>query len=54
MSQQVWETISPTITGFGLGLPIAKALVEKMDGEIKIESVLGMGSTMILQFLCAA
>lgn len=39
-----------TIPGFGLGLSIAKALVESMDGNIAIESQLGMGSTVILTF----
>lgn len=39
-----------TIPGFGLGLPIAKALVEAQSGEIMIESILGQGSTVRLRF----
>jgi signal transduction histidine kinase len=37
------------ISGFGLGLPIAKSLIEKMDGTIKMESELGKGSVLILE-----
>jgi len=41
---------SPLVPGFGLGLPIAKALTEGCDGTIAIESDLGTGSTIILRF----
>ncbi|MBK9925135.1 MAG: HAMP domain-containing protein [Anaerolineales bacterium] len=38
-----------TIPGFGLGLPIAKTLLERQDGAIRMESEVGKGSTL---FLC--
>lgn len=41
---------SADIPGFGLGLPIAKALVKGMDGAITIESNLGKGSVVITRF----
>jgi two-component system, OmpR family, sensor kinase len=39
-----------TIQGCGLGLPIAKALVEAQSGEIRLGSRVGQGSTLILHF----
>ena len=41
---------SSTILGFGLGLAIAKTLMEGMGGEISMESELEKGSTLILEF----
>jgi signal transduction histidine kinase len=38
------------IPGFGLGLPIAKSLVESMGGKITIESQLGQGSEVSMSF----
>jgi signal transduction histidine kinase len=38
------------IPGFGLGLPIAKALVEGQGGTLRMESQPGQGSTLIAQF----
>lgn len=37
-----------TFQGTGMGMPIVKALVEKMGGSIKVESELGIGSSFII------
>lgn len=42
---------SAIIPGFGLGLAIAKTLVDNMGGEITMESELGEGSTLTVRFL---
>lgn len=42
-----------TTPGFGLGLPIARGLTEDMGGTITIESSLGKGSIVSLQFPAA-
>lgn len=44
------QAITP---GFGLGLPIAKALTESMGGTIEIESQIGKGSRVTLRFQTA-
>lgn len=37
--------------GIGLGLPLAKAIVEAHDGNIIVDSVLAKGSTFVISFL---
>ncbi len=41
---------SGKIDSFGLGLPLVKFLVEAQNGEIKIESIVGVGTKVILTF----
>jgi len=41
----------PITPGFGLGLPIAKSLVEGIGGKIAIESEVGNGSTVLVKLL---
>ncbi len=42
---------SKDIQGIGLGLPLAKAIVEAHDGNITVDSVLGKGSKFVMSFL---
>jgi signal transduction histidine kinase len=37
--------------GIGLGLPLAKTIIESHDGNITADSVLGGGSTFTMSFL---
>ena len=50
--RQVSEGIHRSFEGTGLGLSITKKFVEKMFGNISVESKLGEGSTFILQLPC--
>jgi len=42
---------SKNIQGVGLGLPLAKAIIEAHDGTIEVDSRLGSGTTFLLNFL---
>ncbi len=42
---------SKDIQGVGLGLPLAKAIIEAHDGTIEVDSRLGTGTTFLLNFL---
>lgn len=42
---------SKDIQGVGLGLPLAKAIIEAHNGTIEVDSELGRGTTFILNFL---
>lgn len=37
--------------GIGLGLPLAKAIIEAHDGTIEVDSELGIGTTFVINFL---
>lgn len=40
--------------GIGLGLPLAKAIIEAHNGSIEVDSELGIGTTFIINFLIPA
>lgn len=45
------SSFSKDTQGIGLGLPLAKAIVEAHNGNITVESALGKGSVFVLSFL---
>lgn len=42
---------SKEIQGIGLGLPLAKAIVEAHNGTIEVDSTLGIGTSFVINFL---
>lgn len=50
---QVANAITRKETGTGLGLPLAKAMMEMHDGSLRIDSEVGCGTTVILTFPAA-
>lgn len=40
--------------GIGLGLPLAKSIIEAHDGTIEVDSELGMGTKFTMNFLVSA
>ncbi|HTO40632.1 MAG TPA: HAMP domain-containing sensor histidine kinase [Rhizomicrobium sp.] len=46
---QVEEHVARTQPGLGLGLAIARGLVERMDGTLKLESIAGRGTRVTIQ-----
>lgn len=42
---------SKDVQGIGLGLPLAKAIIEAHDGTIEVHSALGSGTSFIINFL---
>jgi two-component system cell cycle sensor histidine kinase PleC len=47
---QVENKMTATHTGTGLGLPLAKAMLELHDGRMEISSVPGSGTKIVLHF----
>ena len=50
---QPFFTTRPVGVGTGLGLPICQSIVAALGGHIKVESVLGTGTTVTLDFIAA-
>ncbi len=50
---QVENKMTATHTGTGLGLPLAKAMLELHDGRLEISSTPGMGTKIVLHFPAA-
>ena len=47
-----FEKLDSFAQGAGLGLPISKLIVEKMNGRILVDSQLGIGTTFIIELPC--
>lgn len=47
-----FEKLDSFAQGAGLGLPIRKLIVEKMNGRILVDSQLGIGTTFIIELPC--
>ena len=47
-----FEILDSFAQGAGLGLPICKLIVEKMNGRILVDSQLGIGTTFIIELPC--
>ena len=47
-----FEKLDSFAQGAGLGLPICKLIVEKMNGRILVDSKLGIGTTFIIELPC--
>ena len=47
-----FEKLDSFAQGAGLGLPICKLIVEKMNGRILVDSQLGIGTTFIIELTC--
>ena len=47
-----FEKLDSFAQGAGLGLPICKLIVEKMNGRILVDSQLGLGTTFIIELPC--
>jgi signal transduction histidine kinase len=43
--QRVETEVESSAPGYGLGLPIARALAEQLGGDLMLESSLGQGTT---------
>lgn len=49
MSDRVQDTATRGISGTGLGLAITKSIVDAHDGDIRVESVEGAGTTFVVE-----